>query len=103
MKKTKFDYIVCPYCGREYLPAEIFIPNSFFGKPTNIERDSVGRIKSYDGLAMDTVESYICDGCKNPFTVVARIQYATEIKDRYNFSEEHVTYLKQAKLSLDEK
>ena len=35
----KIITIECPYCGAEYLPAEIIVPNSFFGKPTNIERD----------------------------------------------------------------
>lgn len=103
MKKTKFDYIVCPYCGMEYLPAEIFIPNDFFGHPRDIEKDSTGKIKTYSGLSMDTTESFICDGCKNPFNVFARIQYAVEIKDKYNFSELHTTQLKQTKLSLDEK
>jgi uncharacterized OB-fold protein len=29
----KFEKIVCPKCGREYLPVEIYYPNSFFGKP----------------------------------------------------------------------
>lgn len=29
----KLELIICPKCGREYLPAEIYYPNEFLGKP----------------------------------------------------------------------
>ena len=35
----KFSVITCPFCGKEYLPAEIFIPKVFFGNPQIIYRN----------------------------------------------------------------
>ena len=32
MKLRKNEVIECPHCGREYLPAEIFISNGFFAE-----------------------------------------------------------------------
>ena len=33
MINEKLEKIICPKCGREYLPAEIYYPNFFFGRP----------------------------------------------------------------------
>lgn len=102
MKKTKLDTIVCPSCGREYLPAEIFIPKVFFGCPNDIERNSLGKIISYSGNSIDSHETYICDGCKTPFNISAEIQFVTDTKDKYNFSEAHTTKIVPSKISLKE-
>ena len=29
----KIELIICPHCGTEYLPAEIYYPKHFFGNP----------------------------------------------------------------------
>lgn len=69
--------IKCPTCGREYLPAEIYIPNSFFGKPSFIDRNDAGKIMSYSGSSMDVKEKYICDSCSTAFKVTAKVSFYT--------------------------
>lgn len=71
------NVIVCPTCGREYLPAEIFLPNSFFGKPEDVVRTPDGRIDFFDGTSMDLKESYVCDNCDAEFRVVANLSFKT--------------------------
>ena len=78
MKARKFETIACPHCGYEYLPAEIFIPNNFFGRPSLIERDASGKILSYETSSIDVFETYICDKCNHNFRVIAKIGFSTE-------------------------
>lgn len=73
-KKTT---IRCPYCNAEYLPAEIYYPNSFLGKPFNIIKDGDSNILGYNGDDMDTLETYICDKCNKQFSVDASITFRT--------------------------
>ena len=58
MKKIK-----CPDCGAEYLPAEIFYPDEFFGKPNSIEKDVYGKLLFFNGNDMNLTETYRCDYC----------------------------------------
>lgn len=102
MGKDKLDTIACPYCGTQYLPAEIFIPSSFVGTPKNIEKDSVGKIVSFTGMSSDLVENYICDNCKTQFRVVAKISYSVSAKEKHNFNTEHTTLLHKAPVLLKE-
>lgn len=100
MKQQKPQLIVCPHCGCEYLPAEIFIPDSFFGRPLEVERESIsGKIKDYFGTSMDTDETYVCDRCNQPFSVKTKIQFFTSGID---FKKEHVTTIHKQSLFLDE-
>ena len=39
MKDNKSNIIICPNCGAEYLPAEIFLPDSFLGKHKTINKN----------------------------------------------------------------
>lgn len=103
MRGKKISYIKCPNCGREYLPAEIYIPNAFFGRPENIERDSLtGEIKNFYGKDMDLVEHYMCDNCNTPFKITARIQFSTSEESRYNFNKDYTINLKRQTLFLSE-
>ncbi len=89
MKTRKFEVITCPTCGREYLPAEIFYPDKFMGRPEDIVRDIYGRILDYEGDPVELVESYICDHCNTEFIVKARIGFATESTKTENFDNEY--------------
>ena len=41
IRERKKDIVItCPHCGREYLPAEIYVPDAFFGKPSDIEKNT---------------------------------------------------------------
>ena len=66
MGNKKIDKITCPYCGREYLPAEIFYPKSVLGNPYDIQRDYTGKILDYFDDTYDNTETYVCDVCNSP-------------------------------------
>lgn len=86
--------ITCPKCGREYLPAEIFVPKSFIGAPDLIQRDTEGKIVEACGVDMDTDESYFCDSCGTAFLVHTDIAFTTEIDVKNDFSSDYISTLK---------
>lgn len=73
--KNKNVRIVCPKCGTEYLPSEIYVPQAFFGKPKEIVKDCNGKIIYTDVDAMDTSEVFVCDRCNTKFNVSASINF----------------------------
>ena len=90
MRIRKFEIIECPKCKYEYLPAEIFIPNAFFGRPHDIERDENGKLVSYEGTSVDLFETYKCDHCNTEFRVVTKLQLTTESTFPGSFNDEEV-------------
>ena len=98
MKLRKTEVITCPYCGREYLPAEIYMPKSFFGHPFDIERDYQGKIMDYMGRNLDSTESFTCEGCNKKFFVNAQVKFnsCTELVGK--FQEESKIPLKKLDL-----
>lgn len=71
--------IKCPNCGCEYLPAEIYLPNEFLGRPKHIDKEHMtGRILEYMGNSMNINETYICDKCDTPFKVFANVNFNTQ-------------------------
>lgn len=94
--RSKFTTITCPNCGKEYLPAEIYIPKYFLGFPHNIERDSNNKIVSYSGCGVDECETYICDNCGETFYVVAKLSFTTSLSEDIN---DYTTSLKNIKNS----
>ena len=58
MKPKQLRVIKCPTCGYEYLPAEIYMPNDFLGKPNNLMRDEHGKIIGFNGIKMNDTETY---------------------------------------------
>ena len=91
--------IKCPQCGYEYLPAEIYMPNSFLGKPKDINKEHMtGKVLEYMGNSMNLVETYICDNCDTEFKVTANINFNTQ-----KLSEsKHKTHFKKERLFLKE-
>lgn len=100
--KRRDNIITCPNCGREYLPAEIFLPNVFFGRPLDVDRDSTGRIEAYDGTTMNTEEDYVCDNCSTVFTVEAIVKFKTKERKTLEFNPVYSSPLKDKKISLFE-
>lgn len=102
MKIRKFETIECPHCHYEYLPAEIYLPKHFFGKPIMIERDATGKLISYEGSSVDLFETYTCDRCNHMFRVSAKIGFSTEEDKLENFDEEYSSPLQTNNLFLEE-
>lgn len=92
MKKD--NVIVCPKCGYQYTPAEIYIPSCFFGKPSFIKRDVNGVIEEVIGKHPDLTELYVCDNCKTSFKVTAKIDYETNIDVLSDFEHDYETRIK---------
>ena len=88
-RKNDPAIIVCPKCGAEYLPCEIFLPNAFLGKACDIVKDDSGEILSFDGYNMDNRETYVCDFCKTKFEVNAKVAFTSNDVDAFN--EEYAT------------
>lgn len=91
--------ITCPKCGAEYLPCEIFYPNSFLGKATDIVKDNNGEIVTFDGNNMETTETYVCDFCRTKFEARAKVSFDTVDVDVF---EEEYTTPRYVQLSLFE-
>ena len=100
MKPKLLRVIKCPMCGYEYLPAEIYLPNEFLGKPKNIMKDVNGKILGYEGTKMNDTETYKCDNCDSLFKVVSTTNFVSEPICQY--SEEYVTKISTNKLFLQE-
>ena len=98
MKLRKTEVITCPHCGREYLPAEIYMPKDFFGKPSEIERDYQGKIMDFMGKSIDYTESFICDACDKKFFVSAQIRFTSSQDPINRFQEESKIMLKKPSL-----
>ena len=100
MKPKQLRVIKCPKCGYEYLPAEIYLPNEFLGKPTVIMKDAEGKILGFDGIKMNDTETYKCDNCDTTFEVVSTTYFTTKAIE--NSADEYVTKLSNDKLVMQE-
>lgn len=88
------ERIVCPNCGAEYAPQEIFIMTNF--NNNNIVKDEHGKI--LDDLIYDDDESYKCDYCNTTFFSKMKIDF-----DVYTSKlEKHTTRLHKPTLFLEE-
>lgn len=74
--KEEFDIIRCPHCDAEYLPSEIFYPNDFLGKPSDIEKTSTGEILcAYGGTSQKFAEEFVCEYCNKPLIITTKHSY----------------------------
>ena len=80
------NIIVCPKCGYQYTPAEIFIPDYFLGKPSFIKRDIDGEIIDVIGTKPDLTELYRCDSCGTSFNIKASIDFETNVDVETDFN-----------------
>lgn len=93
--------IVCPCCGAEYLPSEIFIPQEVLGK-SNFELDKtrIGHITDNNSIKdMDLQETYQCDYCERIFRVKMKVKFETDC-DKFN--EESKYTINRKKLFIQE-
>lgn len=77
----KTSVIKCPHCSAEYLPGEIYMPNSLIGQPDEVVRDSLGKIIYEDYYTTDRepdlTERFTCEYCNKPFVIEAAVTYRT--------------------------
>ena len=99
--EKKEIYITCPKCGTEYLPAEIYYPNEFLGKPQGIDKLN-GKIENYSGKPMNLEETYQCDNCNCKFSVTAKVSFKTIELNKFDTNQEYKTQLFEPKLTLFE-
>ena len=93
----KTPIIKCIHCGAQYLPAEIFMPGAFLGRPDDIVKDSLGKILYEDyqeGKEPDMIEHFICDYCDKPFIVEATVTYKSMAEEQEkDFSQQYVSLI----------
>lgn len=89
--------IVCPHCGYQYDPSEIYFPEELTGKAETIIRDPLGHIIYRDYKPENNpelVEHFICDHCGKAFKVSANITYTSSAEDEdKDFTEEYVSLI----------
>lgn len=89
--------IKCPICGAEYMPSEVFIPESFFGKQTEVIRNPDGTMNFYIGDDMDLVEEFICETCSSKLKINANLSFNVTCVDD-TFDEEYEEAINKVKL-----
>ena len=94
----KTPVITCPHCGAEYLPGEIYMPGAIIGQPSEVVRDSLGKIIYEDYETPDTeptlTEHFICEYCEKPFVIEAIVSYKTkEEAPEKDFTTKYVSLL----------
>ena len=95
--------VKCPVCGQAYLPSEIFLPQSFFGKQKDITRNASGEIEFYLGDDPDYDETFICESCLSKLKIHANLSFNVVVDKGENFDEDYSTPInKPKKLKLDE-
>ena len=90
--------ISCPKCNYQYLPGEIFDPKHFLGQPKNIIRNSVGEILGYEGILMDTTETFTCENCNHTFKVIGKVNLTIDTPTVDNDSTKNINIIKPASL-----
>ena len=95
--QTSNEFIICPHCGAQYLPGEIYTWGSFLGRPTSVLRDALGKILYYEfdeDKEPDLEEHYICDHCDQAFNIEATVQYKSKPEaEELDFKKEYVSLL----------
>lgn len=86
------ETVVCPHCGREYHPSEIFYPD-FLGKASRLIRDGAGKIIWAEFSEEPSLEEkFVCEDCGKPFVATAEVSYSSRPEEaELDFEEEEVS------------
>ena len=90
---SKLNIIKCPHCGAEYLPEEIFYPDSVFNKDIKITRDEQGKIVYSNGDSFCLTEEFECEHCGCLFSIESKTTFNTKAIEVKDFEEETVINL----------
>jgi len=89
--------IVCPICGQEYFPSEVFYPDKVFGNAKEVVKDDSGKISFVIGEDMDLDEEYTCDNCGAKMKIHANINFEVTTNTDEQEEEEFVSSFEAAK------
>ena len=78
--------IICPHCGAEYLPQEIYIPSDFLPRFEDLVKDDEGKIVAGYEQPMNLHEEYTCDYCGHRFQVTAKVEFFTSAVEKHDFN-----------------
>lgn len=98
-EKKKELLVICPNCGAQFLPGEIYMPEAFIGHPVEVVRDSFGMLVYADYKKIDNMpnrtERFICEYCDKPFEVEASpmVFRTKEVAPEEDFSTDYVPLL----------
>ena len=98
----KQKLIVCPYCGTEYHPSEIFLPNYILGKPQEIERDYYGKIMTFGGIEQDLTEEFVCNKCNTKLNIIAKLDFVVEEDKLRSFNDDYSSTIYKDRITLGE-
>ena len=87
------NIIKCPCCKAEYLPEEIFYPDSVFNNKVFPVRDENNKIISVQGNYFNLEEEFECEYCGCHFKVKGDVNFTTEVIKKDDFEEETVVKL----------
>lgn len=91
---VKLHHIIkCPNCGAEYLPEEIFYPNSVFNKNLQVVRDEEGKIVFVNEDYFCLEEEFECEQCNCNFIIKSKINFQTDLVKEEEFEEETIINL----------
>ncbi len=96
------QFIECPKCKCQYYPSEVFIPEYLLGNPTDIMRDSKGKIVISNSTLFDPNEEFTCEHCGAHFTVKASISFDVKIDEQHSFDNEYTSTIYEDRISLKE-
>ncbi len=85
---SKLTIIKCPICGAEYLPEEIFYPDSVFNKNLNVVRDEEGKIVFVNEDSFCLTEEFECEHCGATFLTKGKVNFQTDLVKEEDFEEE---------------
>ena len=94
--------IICPKCGCEYLPAEIYHAHDLLGRPQEIVRDKNRKIDFFTGTSMNLEEEFECIECETMFTVTAEITFASAYNKDTDFNEDYESVIYKNRMKLKE-
>ena len=75
------NFIICPHCGFQYLPGEVYDPKHFLGQPKDIVRNNIGEVLGHEGIVMDPNESYVCENCGTELHITAKVSFNVITKE----------------------
>lgn len=80
--------IKCPHCGAEYIPEEIFYPDSVFNKNVKPIRDENNKLILVEEEYFNLEEEFECYYCGCKFKVTGTTNFKTEQIEEKIFEEE---------------